>query len=335
MIAEYVRLYKARSWMKKNLPFLYSWHAYVGYELDLFEIFKSPKTIEEVAASHSLETEILERWVEVGVSIKYLKKVSRNKFKTSRSFMVPDSKRDPKSVGILLKEMMELHIPALLTYPSIMKTDERQTFDHKQHGATVAETSAMLEQLAYPKLVQILKKNSIHTVVDVGCGHGGYMQKLSKSFPDLTLTGVEVNKDVAEEAANRCSELKNISIDCMDIEEWSPEKKADLIMMNNLLHYLSPEKRPKVISRLSSSLSANGMITIITPIRKPKHGKQFSSVFNSFFTAFDNLYALPTKRELDALAKQSGMRLQSLKPIIREGGWYFAILVNNGGTKAD
>ncbi|WP_154319352.1 class I SAM-dependent methyltransferase [Metabacillus idriensis] len=330
IIAEYVRLFKARSWMKRNMPFLYSWHAYVGYELDLFEIFKSPKTIDEVAAIHSLELELLERWVEVGVSIKYLKEVSRNRFKTSKSFMLPDSKKDPKSVGILLKEMMELHIPALLTYPAIMKTDERQTFDHEQHGTTVAKTSSLLEQLAYPKLIQLVKKNHIQSIVDVGCGHGGYLQKLSQELPEIKLTGIEINEEVADEAADRCMDIPNISITCMDVEEWRAESPADLIMMNNLLHYISPEKRVSLIQNLSICLSSSGMISIITPLRKPKHGKQFSSVFNSFFTAYDNLYALPTKKELSSIAEQSNMKLKGLKPIIREGGWYFATFVKKG-----
>ena len=327
IIAEYVRLFKARSWMKRNMPFLYSWHAYVGYELDLFEIFKSPKSIDEVAAKHSLELELLERWVEVGISIKYLKEVSKNRFKTSKSFMLPDSKRDPKSVGILLKEMMELHIPALLTYPSIMKTDERQTFDHEQHGTTVAQTSTLLEQLAYPKLIQLVKKNKVQSIVDAGCGHGGYLQKLSHALPDIKLTGIEINEEVAIEADRRCRLIPNISITCMDVEEWGAADSVDLIMMNNLLHYISPEKRVNVIRNLSICLSGCGVISIITPIRKPKHGKQFSSVFNSFFTAFDNLYALPTKQELSSIADQSNMKLKNLKPIIREGGWYFCTFV--------
>ncbi|MFY4776706.1 hypothetical protein [Metabacillus sp. RGM 3146] len=130
IISDYVRVLKAREWMKRNMPFLYCWHAYVGYELDLYEAFKKPKTIKEAAMELSLKEDLLERWVDVGITIHYLKKASKERFKTAKSFMLPSSKKDPRSTGVLLKEMMELHIPTLLSFPDIMQTKVKQTFDH-------------------------------------------------------------------------------------------------------------------------------------------------------------------------------------------------------------
>ncbi|MHC8520482.1 hypothetical protein ACPJHQ_03415 [Rossellomorea sp. H39__3] len=114
MIGEIVKVWRARSWMKKNVPFLYSWHAYVGYELDLFDSFSRPATIQEIAIQKNLEMDLLEQWVEVGISLKHLKRKDDSKVSTRGKWKLPASKSDPHSSGILLKEMMELHIPALL-----------------------------------------------------------------------------------------------------------------------------------------------------------------------------------------------------------------------------
>ncbi|XQY92629.1 class I SAM-dependent methyltransferase [Metabacillus sp. HB246100] len=327
MVTEVVRALKARGWMKRNMPFLYTWHAYVGYEMNLYEAFKKPKTVEEVATKYSLEKDLLKRWLDVGLAISYVKEGRKGKYKTARKLMLPSSKKNPRSTGAILKEMMELHIPTLLSYPTIMKTGEKNVFDGDKHGAVVAQTSSMLETLALPKMTSLVKKYDVKEVVDVGCGYGGYVQKLSKAFPHLTFNGLEVNEEVTEEAKKQCSEHDQITIECTDVFEWTPdEKNVDLVLVHNLLHYLSDEERINLFSHISKWLQKGGVISIITPIQNGKHGKQFSSVFNSFFSAFENLHSLPTKKDIEKVTKATGLKLASYKPIIKEAGWYHLTL---------
>lgn len=332
IISEYVRVLKARGWMKRNMPFLYSWHAYVGYELDLYEAFRKPKTVEEAAKELSLKEDLLERWVDVGLAIHYLKRTSKEQFKTARSFMLPSSKKDPRSTGVLLKEMMELHIPTLLSYPKLMQTKSKvkQTFDHQQHGPVVAETSALLEQVAYPKIAGLIKKNNMKKIIDAGCGHGGYLRRLSDVFPDLQMTGIELNDQVAKEAGSRCTSCSNIKVECADALSYQPQEKADCVMINNLLHYLSPETRIALFRQMALWLTEEGMISVITPIQHSRHGKQFSSVFNSFFAAFENLYPVPDEEELKIIADSAGMTITDFRPVVKEGGWYFLTMERTG-----
>ncbi|WP_404449438.1 methyltransferase domain-containing protein [Sutcliffiella horikoshii] len=322
MISEYVRLFKARGYMKRNLPFLYSWHAYVGYELDLYEAFKKPKTIMEVAEEHDLKEDLLKRWVEVGGVIGYLKKKSKERYQTVKKFMVPSSKHNPRSTGVLLKEMMELHIPTLIKYPKMMKTEKKELFNQKEHGMVVAQTSSLLEQLAIPRVMKVMKKAKPNTVVDVGCGSGGYLLKLSQKFPKAQMLGVELNEDVAEEASKNCQKQKQVEIVCADVHEWSPEEKVDFVMLNNILHYISPDDRKELFKKISEWLPPKGTLSVVSPIHNSKHGGQFSSVFNSFFTAFENLYPLPSETDLENLAKEATLKVDKMQPVIKEGGWY-------------
>lgn len=322
MISEYVRLFKARGYMKRNLPFLYSWHAYVGYELDLYEAFKKPKTITEVAQEFSLKEDLLVRWVEVGGVIGYLKQRSKQRYQTANRFMVPSTKNNPKSTGVLLKEMMELHIPTLIKYPKMMQEDQKESFNQEKHGMVVAQTSSLLEQLAVPRVMKVMKKANPKSVVDVGCGSGGYLLKLSKRFPKAKMLGIELNKDVAEEAKRNCREQEQIEILCKDVQEWRPESKVDFVMLNNILHYISPKDRTTLFKNINEWMTRKGTLSIVTPIHNSKHGGEFSSVFNSFFTAFDNLYPLPSEDDLEELARQAGLKVEKMKPVIKEGGWY-------------
>ncbi|QFT88476.1 Trans-aconitate 2-methyltransferase [Bacillus sp. THAF10] len=322
MIGEYLRLFKARGYMKRNLPFLYSWHAYVGYELDLYEAFKKPKTVTEVAKEKELQEELLKRWVEVGGVIGYLKEKSKQRYQTVKKFMVPSSKQNPRSTGILLKEMMELHIPTLIKYPKMMTTDKKEVFNQKEHGMVVAQTSSLLEKLAIPRVMKVMKQTKPKTVIDVGCGSGGYLLQLSQKFPKMKMMGIELNEEVAKEAMKNCKNQDQIEIICADVHRWSPSQKIDFVMLNNILHYISPDDREDLFKKISEWIPNNGVLSVVTPIHHSKHGGQFSSVFNSFFTAFENLFPLPSENELALLAKAANLKLEKIQPVIKEGGWY-------------
>ncbi|RIW32300.1 class I SAM-dependent methyltransferase [Bacillus salacetis] len=325
MIREYVRVWRARGWMKKNMPFLISWHAYVGYELDLFKSFEKPASIEEVAAARELEYDLLKQWVEVGIILKHFKRLSGEKVRTMKKWKLPKSKSNRFSSGIILKEMMELHIPSLLAYPELLRNQTKQHFDSSVHGPTVAKTSTLLEQLAYPKVEKVMKKYNVDSVLDVGCGEAGYLRKLAKKFPHKKMVGVEVNEEVANSARKIVEEHGNIEILNKDINEYQPEDRFKLVMANNLLHYIEPDERAGFFQNAAQWIKKNGALSIITPIQKPKHGKEFSSAFNSFFMTFDNLYPVPTERDLQGFAEKSGLKMMSLDPIIKEGGWYIAV----------
>jgi hypothetical protein len=63
--------------------------------------------------------------------------------------------KEESSSGVILKEMMELHIPSLLTYPDMMRNSNRNRFDSEKHADTVAQTSRLLEVIALPKIAKL------------------------------------------------------------------------------------------------------------------------------------------------------------------------------------
>ncbi len=326
VIQDYIRILRASNWLKKNVPFLYSWHAYVGYELDLFEAFKKPKTVKQVAVNAGIQEELLQEWVQVGLSLKHLKKKRKNLIKTTAIWRLPSSKKKSLSSGIILKEMMELHIPALLSYPELLRSEEKQIFDSEEHGPTVAKTSKLLERFALPKVKRIIKKKKIKTVLDIGCGEAGYLVKLAEEDEGLEMVGVEMNKEVAEEASRITETYDNIEIKQADIRNYQPREPFDLMMANNVLHYIDPNERQDFFNMVAGWMDREGTFLMITPMKDSRHGRKFSSAFNSFFNAFDNLYPIPTKKEIKTLCSRTGLKLKKLNPIVKKGGWYVITL---------
>ncbi|MGH2319602.1 class I SAM-dependent methyltransferase [Planococcus sp. SE5232] len=316
-----MKMFKARMYMKRNEPFLYSWHAYVGYELDLFKAFERPVTKFDVADALQLDEDLLNQWVSVGVSIGHLKEAGRNRYKTWNAWKLPKPKGNNSS-GVLLKEMMELHIPTLLNYPEMMRKQERLHFDEEKHAPTVAETSRLLEVLALPKMSRRLKGTDIETVLDIGCGEGGYIKQLAERFPRTHFTGIEISPSVTEVAKTLTKENENITIENADLWQYKPSEKQGMVMMNNVIHYIDLEKRQELFTELASWIKKEGFLSVVTPIAGGSDSPPFANVFNSFFSSFDNLYRLPTREELAQWGEQAGLELLSIQTVIKEGGWY-------------
>ncbi|ANU23978.1 class I SAM-dependent methyltransferase [Planococcus donghaensis] len=316
-----MKMFKARMYMKRNQPFLYSWHAYVGYELDLFKAFERPVTKWDVADALQLDEDLLNQWVSVGVSIGHLKEAGRDRYKTWNAWKLPKPKGNNSS-GVLLKEMMELHIPTLLSYPDMMRKQERLHFDEEKHAPTVAETSRLLEVLALPKMTRRLKEKHMDTVLDIGCGEGGYIKKLAERFPNTHFTGIEISPAVAEVAKSLTEENNNISIENADLWEYKPDEQQGMVMMNNVIHYIDLDKRQDLFKELASWVKEKGILSVVTPIAGDSDSPPFANVFNSFFSSFDNLYRLPEREELVEWGEQAGLKLLSIQTVIKEGGWY-------------
>ncbi len=320
---DFMKMFKARMWMKRNVPFLYSWHAYVGYELNLFKAFDRGVTVSDVADAYQFDEALLNQWVNVGVSIGHLKPLSRNRYKTGPMWKLPRSKEESSS-GVIIKEMMELHIPSLLTYPKMMREKTRNHFDADKHADTVAQTSRLLEVIALPKISKLLNENTSQHVLDIGCGEGGYIQRLAERFPKSDFLGIEVNESVANTATKLTKTLENVSIEQSDLWEFKPMQLYDLILMNNVIHYIAPEKRQALFTRLSEWLSDDGVLSVITPISGGQKSPPFVAAFNSFFHSFENLHPLPQSEELEKWGSDTQLTLIGIKTIIREGSWYVA-----------
>ncbi len=319
-MVDFMEMFKARLWMKRNVPFLHSWHAYVGYELDLFLAFERGVSVTDVSDAYQLDITLLEQWVNVGVSIGHLKSMNRERYKTIGLWKLPRPKEESSS-GVILKEIMELHIPSLLNYPEMMREKKRNHFDADRHADTVAETSRLLEIMAIPKIAKLLKEKKNQHVLDIGCGEGGYIQSLAETFEDSTFDGIEVSQSVAQTATELTEGMKNVTIEQSDLWKYEPKKTYNLLLMNNIIHYIPREKRQELFNRLSGWLNEDGVLSVITPISSGQDSPPFVAAFNSFFISFDNLYSLPREEELTEWARGAGLKIVSIQSVIREGGW--------------
>ncbi|MET1030252.1 class I SAM-dependent methyltransferase [Domibacillus tundrae] len=325
MIAEYRKMWEARNWMKKNEPFLPTWQAYVGYRLDLFEKISRGATIESLVDEYGYEENLLRSWADTGVVLGHLKKEG-DKLVPSKKMLRFFSQKSDDTVGELVKELFEMHMPALMNYPEMIESNRKESFNGDDFGKTVAATSALIEKRAFGHVAAEIDAQKANWVLDIGCGTGGYLMKLAKRTNPGTFVGVDISKECIDEAREKASKQgldDKVKFYYADINTWDvPNGLFDVVMMNNLLHYYSPDAREGLFSRVAELVSKKATVIVITPLYLEKGGQRFSAAFNSFMEAHENLYPLPRKEELIHDAAAAGFKLKSVKTVVREGSWY-------------
>lgn len=94
----------------------------------------------------------------------------------------------------------------------------------------------------YPPILSELEKISFQTILDVGCGTGPMIERLSKKYPDKQYTGLDLTPKMIEVANEK--KLPNTQFIVGDSENlpFEPESFDAVICANSFHHYPNPQK---------------------------------------------------------------------------------------------
>lgn len=92
--------------------------------------------------------------------------------------------------------------------------------------------------------------------LDVGCGQGGLLAKLSPHFGRVH--GTDVDAAMRAEAAARCAGLRNVTVDAASLNEI--DGPVDLITMVATLHHLDAQEALTQVDRL---LAPGGRLLVV------------------------------------------------------------------------
>lgn len=98
-------------------------------------------------------------------------------------------------------------------------------------------------------------------VVDLGCGNGWYLRRLTAAFPNLRGRGVDGFAAVIEQAKAR-AETDRLQFDVGDLANL--DQPADALVMNRALHHVWAD-RETVLPKLRAALAPGGALIIWEP----------------------------------------------------------------------
>ena len=107
-------------------------------------------------------------------------------------------------------------------------------------------------------LVRLVPDSGMHDILDVGCAMGGYGKTLKRIFPEVRLTGVELNPVMAKKAAPYYDEMLNIPLEQADFSGL-----FDLINCGDILEHLTNPWG--MLKRLRRLLRNSGRLVLSIP----------------------------------------------------------------------
>lgn len=111
----------------------------------------------------------------------------------------------------------------------------------------------------YARFDRILPKEG--RITDIGCGMGALCLMMAMLSDRRRMTGIDYDEDKIAIARNIRLEDVGVDFICADASSCIlPE--SDVFMMNDMLHYLSPDDQERLLAACASRLSPGGMIIV-------------------------------------------------------------------------
>ena len=106
----------------------------------------------------------------------------------------------------------------------------------------------------------------IHSVLDLGCGSGGWALEIARLYPHIEVTGVDINKSLIEyvRAHAKAQNIKNAHYQIMNILEPLPFPDAsfDLVNARTLYSSLKPSDWPPLLRECNRILRPGGTLRL-------------------------------------------------------------------------
>jgi len=98
-------------------------------------------------------------------------------------------------------------------------------------------------------------------VTDIGCGFGFLSNLLGMVSADRQIHGIDYDRQKIEMASHCISKPDNVSFSCADAAAYDPSP-SDVIILSDVLHYLSDNNQQNLIERCVRALRQGGILLI-------------------------------------------------------------------------
>lgn len=140
--------------------------------------------------------------------------------------------------------------------------DKRLLKKRFSRGAATYDQYARVQKKTAQRLLQTAEVTpDIRTVLEVGCGTGRLTQRLLRSFPEASITAMDLAPGMIDVAKKRLSSDR-VHLICGDIEETDLSGSYDLIVSNAVFQWLNDVEQ--TIGRLYQALSSKGVLAFST-----------------------------------------------------------------------
>ncbi|MBT3456224.1 methyltransferase domain-containing protein [bacterium] len=163
----------------------------------------------------------------------------------------------------------------------------------------------------YQKGISTIEKIELsgnESVLDIGCGDGRITAEIAKQVPNGYVLGVDVSKNMIEEAIKSFASIKNLEFQLTDAAKFSTEKKFDLAVSFSAFHWIKDQV--STLKNIYNFLNNGGKLIIQmvakhkSPIREVYEQKKWKNILKDKENKFFHKYA----NEFSAMLNECGFR---------------------------
>jgi SAM-dependent methyltransferase len=154
------------------------------------------------------------------------------------------------------------------------------------------------------------------TLLDAGCGPGGWSLELAARFPHWRITGVDIDADAIERARRDAARLglDNVAFEVADLFAFQPAEPVEVVLSIFSAHYgVEEERGPQLFDRMASWLRPGGSLVCFLP--RPAAEAPFVT-----WLATPAWHDVLSEQETRDLLAGAGLRLQHLSGRIGRAG---------------
>lgn len=313
----------------ESLGFL--WLVHTGFELDLWQVLQADKSKEELlAANPEWDPVLLDHWLEQA-RLQGLLRGDKDRYSLTRLGKAVSFYRD-LGLEAMYKELALYWGPILAELPGrIAGQTSRAKLESEMKNELISKASRASEPFVWPLLRRKCQKENWQRILDLGCGEGVYLRKLSAEFPAIYGVGIDLNPSAIERAVFLAQPFQDrLHFRCLDIFDYiDPLPKYDCCLLNNNIYYFTAEQRIELLTRIKLWLVPGGKIGILTALRGnnsslpliPTHIPQH--LMSLFLACHEGFAGLPYEHEITKLLKDTGYGQIEVAPLPFKVSHYF------------
>ena len=100
-------------------------------------------------------------------------------------------------------------------------------------------------------IIKILRKNRWKKILEVGCGSGRLTKKIAELPQIEKFVAMDISPDLIESAKKNTSG-QNIEFQCIDLQNYNPKEKFDLVFSCEVMMHIPHQEIKKIISNIVS-----------------------------------------------------------------------------------
>ncbi len=136
------------------------------------------------------------------------------------------------------------------------------------------------ERDKYALTLEAMSKPRYRSALEVGCSIGVLTRSLASRCD--TLVAIDAAQTPLVEARRRCADLPGVRFEYMFVPEQWPSGDFELILLSEVIYYLSREDVGRLAARVSDSLIKGGSVILVHwtgPTNYPLSGNEAAALF--------------------------------------------------------